>query len=109
VRAQELLMQRRDALRLLSTLALASSFSARAAERKIKSIGLQLYTVRAALEADFDTTLARVAAIGYREVEFAGYFGRSAQEVRDKLCAAPVSSHRPRTFRSKRLATAGRA
>jgi sugar phosphate isomerase/epimerase len=98
VRAQELLMQRRDALRLLSTLALASSFSARAAERKIKSIGLQLYTVRAALEADFDTTLARVAAIGYREVEFAGYFGRSAQEVRASLrrtgLAAP-SAHIP--------------
>jgi sugar phosphate isomerase/epimerase len=53
--------------------------------QKISAIGLQLFTVRAALEADFDATLARVAAIGYREVEFAGYFGHGAQQVRASL------------------------
>jgi sugar phosphate isomerase/epimerase len=75
-------MYRRDALRLLGALALSRSIAASAPRRRIKSIGLQLYTVRAALEADFDATLARVAAIGYREVEFAGYFGRTAPQVR---------------------------
>jgi sugar phosphate isomerase/epimerase len=78
-------MDRRDAVRLLGALALCRSISAGAAHRKIQSIGLQLYTVRAALEADFDATLARVAAIGYREVEFAGYFGRTAPQVRASL------------------------
>lgn len=48
-------------------------------------IGLQLYTVRRDLERDFEGTLDRVAAIGYREVEFAGYFGRSPADVRAAL------------------------
>jgi len=78
-------MYRREALRGLGALAFARSLPAFGAQRKIKSIGLQLFTVRDALQEDFDGTLARVAAIGYREVEFAGYFGRSAQEVRASL------------------------
>lgn len=78
-------MDRRDALRVLGALALSRSTFANSPRRKIKPIGLQLYTVRAALEADFDATLAHVAVIGYREVEFAGYFGRTAQQVRASL------------------------
>lgn len=42
--------------------------------RRIEKIGLELYTVRDALAKDFEGTLARVAKIGYQEVEFAGYF-----------------------------------
>ena len=34
----------------------------------------------------------RVAEIGYREVEFAGYFGRSPAEIRSGLEAADLSS-----------------
>src|SRR5260370_18450261 len=49
---------------------------------RIERIGLQLYTVRHVLEKDFEGTLATVAAAGYREVEFAGYFGKSPAEVR---------------------------
>ena len=37
-------------------------------------------------------TLARVAEIGYREVEFAGYFGRSNAEVRDLLAKNGLTS-----------------
>ena len=48
-------------------------------------IGLQLYTVRSLMARDFDGTLARVADIGYREVEFAGYFGRTPAQVREAL------------------------
>jgi sugar phosphate isomerase/epimerase len=51
----------------------------------IKNVGVQLYTVRTDLEKDFDGTLAKVAAIGYKEVEFAGYFNHTAQGVRDAL------------------------
>ena len=78
-------MYRRELLRLLGALAFSRSIYASPARGKIVSIGLQLYTVRAALAADFDATLAHVAAIGYREVEFAGYFGHGAREVRASL------------------------
>jgi sugar phosphate isomerase/epimerase len=43
---------------------------------------VQLYTVRDQMKSDFEGTLAKVAAIGYKEVEFAGYFDRSPKEVR---------------------------
>jgi sugar phosphate isomerase/epimerase len=85
-------MLRRDALQLLGALAVPHAVFAVDPQQKIKSIGLQLYTVRAALEADFDATLARVAAIGYREVEFAGYFGHSALQVRASLRRTGLSA-----------------
>jgi len=53
--------------------------------KKIDRVGMQLYTVRADMEKDFEGTLAKVAAIGYKEVEFAGYFKRSPKEVRESL------------------------
>jgi sugar phosphate isomerase/epimerase len=48
---------------------------------RLERVGLQLYTVRDALARDFEGTLARVAAIGYRDVEFAGYAGRRPEAV----------------------------
>jgi sugar phosphate isomerase/epimerase len=66
--------------------------------RTLSRVGLQLYTVRSAAAKDLPGTLARVAEIGYRDVEFAGYYGRSPQETRDLLTRyglrAP-SSHIP--------------
>ena len=50
-------------------------------------IGLELYTVRTEMAKSVDRTLAAVAAIGYKEVEFAGYFGKSPQEIRSFLDA----------------------
>jgi sugar phosphate isomerase/epimerase len=61
----------------------------------IGKIGVQLYTVRDMLAKDFDGTLAKVAAVGYKEVEFAGYFDHTPQQVRDALkkhgLAAPAA------------------
>lgn len=54
---------------------------------RISKIGLQLYTVRDLMKSDFEGTVAQVAKIGYKEVEFAGYFGKSAAEVRKILDA----------------------
>ena len=48
----------------------------------IERIGLQLYKVRDAMKSDLEGTLA---AIGYREVEFAGYFGRTAARIGEVL------------------------
>ena len=55
---------------------------ARAADHQIERLGLQLYTVRTEMAKDFEGTLAKVAAAGYREVEFAGYFDQSPKQVR---------------------------
>lgn len=52
------------------------------AKKKLSKIGVQLYTVRRELEADFEGTLAKVAGLGYREVEFAGYYGRTPAQVK---------------------------
>ena len=53
--------------------------------RKLGNIGLQLYTVRDLMEKDLPGTLAKVAFIGYKEVEFAGYFGRTPAQISDLL------------------------
>lgn len=55
-----------------------------AAARKIP-VGLQLYSVREQCAKDLPGTLAAVAKIGYQHVEFAGYHGRSAKELRKLL------------------------
>jgi sugar phosphate isomerase/epimerase len=52
---------------------------------KLDRIGLELYTVRDRMAANVESTLERVAAIGYREVEFAGYFGREPARLRETL------------------------
>jgi sugar phosphate isomerase/epimerase len=51
------------------------------AGHKIRAIGLQLYTVRDAMKSDFEGTIAKVAQIGYKEVEFAGYFEHSPKDI----------------------------
>jgi len=63
---------------------------------RIDKVGVQLYTVRDAMAKDFDGTLAKVAEIGYQEVEFAGYYNRDAKAVRavlDKVGLAAPSCH----------------
>lgn len=48
-------------------------------------IALQLYSVREDCAKDLPGTLAAVAKMGYAGVEFAGYHGRSADELRRLL------------------------
>jgi sugar phosphate isomerase/epimerase len=48
-------------------------------------IGLQLYSVRNECAKDLPGVLKAVAKMGYTGVEFAGYHGRSAKELRDLL------------------------
>jgi sugar phosphate isomerase/epimerase len=60
--------------------------------RRLGPIGIQLYTVRAQMRADMPATLAQIAGLGYKKVEFAGYFGRTAKQVRDLLDANGLTS-----------------
>lgn len=48
-------------------------------------IALQLYSVREDCKRDLPGVLAAVAKMGYEGVEFAGYYDRSAQELRKML------------------------
>jgi sugar phosphate isomerase/epimerase len=59
---------------------------------------VQLYTIRKALDEDFDGSLAKVAAAGYAEVELAGLHGKTAAEFRralDRVGLVAPSSHVP--------------
>ena len=49
------------------------------------SVALELYTVRDETAKDFTGTLRKVAALGYKGVEFAGYGGLSAHELKELL------------------------
>jgi sugar phosphate isomerase/epimerase len=48
-------------------------------------IGLQLYSVREDCKQDLPGVLKAVAGMGYEGVEFAGYYGRTAQDLRAML------------------------
>lgn len=61
-----------------------------------QQIGIQMYTLRDQTERDFLGTLGKVAEMGYQVVEFAGYFGVAAGELRrklDELGLAAPSAH----------------
>lgn len=83
---------RRDAVKTLSALVAAgllprdSHAGAAASSASIERLGVQLYTVRSLLTKDVPGTLAAVATLGYREVEFfGGVYGSSPAETRKVL------------------------
>lgn len=95
--------QRRDFLKLLGASAVAGALwpeSAFAADdalfsthASIRRIGVQLYTVRDAMQKDgVDATLAHLARLGFREVEFAGYYNRTGAQIRAALRANGLAS-----------------
>ena len=77
----------------------ASLFAAQESHaRKLKAIGLQLYTVRSEMPKDFEGTIAKVSSTGYKEVEFAGYYKHTPKEVRailEKDGLSAPSTHIP--------------
>ena len=87
----------------LASLASARSWAAAMpAGEKLRNFGLQLSTVTPLMQKDFEGTLARVAEIGYRQVEFSamGFLGRPTNYVQSLLLknelAAPVGRITPR-------------
>lgn len=59
-------------------------------------IGIQLYTVREKLAKDFKGTLKKVAKIGYKNFEFAGYGGMEAADLvsfLDEIGAKTCGTH----------------
>ena len=82
-------LSQRDFLKLTGTAALAavSGLPTRlcAADGKKIPIGLQLYSVRDQCQKDLVPTVKAVARMGYKAVEFAGYYGRDAKALRQML------------------------
>lgn len=86
-------MNRRDFLNSsLAAAAISTLPTTLFAESGLHPIGMQLYTVRDLMKSDLPGTIAKVAAIGYTELEFAGYFGRSPKEIRGILDSNHVTS-----------------
>ncbi len=101
-------LSRRSALQLLAAGVAGGTLLPRLASardvspRRIERIGLQLYTVRSALNKDLEGTVAAIAAAGITELEFAGYYTKSADWWQDtmrthKLTAPSTHIGLPRT------------
>ena len=98
-------MNRRTFVGTLTSAAVVSRLGwAASGTNRIEKIGLELYTVRDALKQDFEGTLARVAKIGYKEVEAAGYFSdlknldpapKKNREILDSLGLSAPATHIP--------------
>ena len=55
-------------------------------------VGIQLYSVRDFCQQDFLGTIRQIAGIGYKHVEFAGYYGVSAKELRAALADVGIEA-----------------
>src|SRR2546421_12207095 len=67
-------------------LGLANQAQAAPPDKKRKiPVGLELYSLRVECKTDLPGMLAAVSKIGYKGVEFAGYHGRTAAELRKML------------------------
>lgn len=89
-------MDRRTFLSKLSGAAAATmigrNFAWAAEQRRVQPIGIQLYTVRDALKRDYDGTLAKLAAMGYREVESGRDHDKPPKQMREALMRYGLTS-----------------
>lgn len=78
-------MNRREFVGTLGAATLGTATGLIPPARRLPAVGLQLYTVRKLLARNWSRTLEQIAAIGYRELEFAGYFGQPPADIRRLL------------------------
>lgn len=91
-------MNRRHFIASAAASTLAARYAWAAADHSLGPVGVQLYSVRDLMKSDFDGTIAKVAAIGYKQVEFAGYFDKKPKDIRatlDKNNLTSPSCHIP--------------
>jgi sugar phosphate isomerase/epimerase len=71
------------------------------------ALGVQLYMLRGPMRTEPDRTLERIAALGYREVEWWGTWGLTPREIRARLDAhgltSPAAHVDPRDLAPDRL------
>ncbi|AGH44748.1 sugar phosphate isomerase/epimerase family protein [Paraglaciecola psychrophila] len=90
----ELALDRRRFMKLSSIILGASLLpgSLAFAADKPSAVGLQLYTLRDMMAVSVPATLKLVSAVGYKEVETAGYFEYSPREFRKMLDGEGLTS-----------------
>ncbi|MDG2107185.1 MAG: TIM barrel protein [Woeseiaceae bacterium] len=94
-------MKRRDLLKGIAAISVSPALASCAPKEKapiriLDKVGIQLYTVRDRMVDDVLNTLTQLASIGYREMEFAGYFDHSPKEIKlflDDLGLTSPSAH----------------
>jgi sugar phosphate isomerase/epimerase len=91
---------RRNLLRTagLTAAATMTNFDPLRANPLNRPIGLQLYTVGDQLGKDFNGTLKQIAAIGYKEVELAATYQKSAAELRAAFSDAGLTCRSAHIF-----------
>lgn len=92
------MLSRRGFLVSASAGVVAGSFMSRAFANHHDKIplGIQLWTVKDEAEKDLEGTLRKVYAAGFREIEFAGFYGKTAAEMGALVKGigfTPVSMH----------------
>jgi sugar phosphate isomerase/epimerase len=83
---------RRDFIATLSAALVApactrASYAAGVAAPALAGVGVQLYMLRTAMRADPEGTVARIAELGYKEIEWWGSWGRTPAQVKAMLDA----------------------
>ncbi len=93
---------RRQFLRTTSAAAVGGAFALHAPPAAATPLGLplgiQLYSVREMLAKDYEGTLKKLSSLGYREVEAAGFYDHTPEQVKAALAGAGLtmpSSHYP--------------
>lgn len=98
---------RRDFLLALGATALTPALARAVANAPLTGVGVQLYMLRTAMRADPEGTVARIAQLGYREIEWWGNWGRTPAQVRAMLDAngltSPAAHIDPRDLAPDRL------
>jgi sugar phosphate isomerase/epimerase len=88
---------RRDFVKAAAAAVVCSSIDSTLCAQALKvPLGLQLYSVREQLPQNYDGTLKQIGAIGFREVESAGYYNHTAEQVKQAMSSAGlhlVSAH----------------
>lgn len=90
-------MNRREFVAAMTAAGMTGPVTACAGDKSTArpAVGVQLYTVRGLMAESVEETLKLVAEIGYRNVEFAGYFDHSPADIRRMLddvgLAAPAA------------------
>src|ERR1700745_81907 len=79
----------------IGSLMIRPSFAVGTSGHRLGTLGIQVSAVHADLNKDFNGTLARIAALGYREVELVWWFGtfdHTPKQLRQALDAAGLSA-----------------